>query len=208
MTHTQENTVPEGFMKNALGHLVPLAQVREHDKLRDDVAQTLVLEAIAINERLEAFKKKALADIDDLVTVSSDRYDVKLGGKKGNVSITTFDGQYKIERAYADRISFTEEILAAKELVNVCIRSWSEGANSHLLVLVERAFKANKQGQLKAADLLNLLRIEIDDPSWKAAMQALKDSILVIGTAVYVRVYRRADETDKYLPISLNIAGV
>lgn len=203
-----EITIPAGFVRNALGHLVPEDQVREQDKLRDQVARELATAAIPLHAALKAFKEKALGDIADLVSISAERYGVQMGGKKGNVSVTTYDGQYKIERAYADRITFTEEVLAAKELVDQCIRTWSEGANSHLQVLVDRAFRADKKGQLKTADLLDLLRTEIDDPGWKMAMQALKDSILVVGTAVYIRVYQRVGETDSYTPISLNIAGV
>jgi hypothetical protein len=203
-----DTAIPAGFVRNALGHLVPEGQVREQDKLRDQVARELAAEAIPLHAALKRFKAKALGDIADLVSISGERYGVQMGGKKGNVSVATYDGQYKIERAYADRITFTEEVLAAKELVDQCIRTWSEGANSHLQVLVDRAFRADKKGQLKTADLLDLLRTEINDPGWKMAMQALKDSILVVGTAVYIRVYQRVGETDTYTPICLSIAGV
>ncbi|MFD2645104.1 DUF3164 family protein [Pseudomonas japonica] len=200
--------IPTGFVMNAAGHLVPESQVRDHDKLRDSVARDLGNTAEQLSNSLASFKKKALADIADLIAISSERYGVKLGGKKGNVSIVTYDGEFKIERAFADRIVFTEEILAARELINKCISAWSEGANNHLRVLVDRAFRANKQGQLMVKDVLSLLRVEIDDPVWKTAMDALKDSIQVNGTAVYVRVYKRHGNTDQYLPINLTLAGV
>jgi len=199
---------PEGYVFNAAGHLVPEHQVREHDKLRDQVARDLADQAVAISQALAAFKKKALGDIEDLIAISHERYGVIIGGKKGNASITTYDGRFKIERQMAERITFTEEILAAKELIDLCIRKWSEGANSHLRVLVERAFRANRQGQIKTGDVLSLLRVEIQDPDWIRAMEALKDSIQVNGTAVYIRVYQRVGETDRYDPINLNIAAV
>lgn len=205
---TQAVAIPAGFVMNAAGHLVPEHQVREHDKLRDGIARDLAEEAVRLNAALAAFKAKALGDVADLISISSAKYGVTLGGKKGNVSITTYDGAYKIERAYAERIVFTEEILAAKELIDQCIRAWSEGANNHLRVLVDRAFRANRQGQIKTNDVLSLLRVEIEDPDWKMAMQALKDSVQVNGTAVYIRVYKRHGNTDQYLPINLNLAGV
>ncbi|WP_435608741.1 DUF3164 family protein [Pseudomonas knackmussii] len=200
--------IPAGFVMNAAGHLVPEHQVREHDKLRDQVARDLVTQALQIHDALARFKALALEDIADLIRISGDKYGVTLGGKKGNVSIFTYDGRYKIERAQADRIVFTDEILAAKELIDQCIRAWSKGANDHLRVLVDRAFRANRQGQIKTNDVLSLLRVEIDDPDWKRAMQALRDSIQVNGQAVYIRVFQRDGMTDRYLPISLNIAGV
>lgn len=197
-----------GFVLNAAGHLVPEHQVRDHDKLRDGVARDLAEEAVRLSNALVAFKAKALGDIDDLIAVSSERYGVTLGGKKGNVSITTYDGAFKVERCVADRIAFTEEILAAKVLIDHCIRKWSEGANQHLRILVDRAFSAGRSGQIKTNDVLGLLRLEIDDPDWKTAMVALKDAIQVNGKAVYIRVYQREGDSDRYTPINLNIAVV
>ncbi|MDP3816210.1 DUF3164 family protein [Pseudomonas sp.] len=208
MADTNQTSVPAGYVRNGAGHLVPEHQVREHDKLRDQVARDLAGQALLIHDALCRFKDQALADIDDLIAISSTKYGVTIGGKKGNASITTYDGRFKVERQMAERLTFTEEILAAKELIDRCIRKWSEGADQHLRVLVDRAFRANKQGQIKTGDVLSLLRIEIDDPDWKLAMEALKDSIQVNGTAIYIRVYQRVGDTDRYEPINLNIAAV
>ena len=197
--------IPDGFVKNATGHLVPEHQVREQDKLRDNVARDLAAQAVAISDSMTAFKAKALADIEDLISISLERYGVKLGGKKGNVSITTYDGEFKIERALANRLSFTEEILAAKELIYACIRKWSAGADRHLMALVDRAF-TGRNGEIRTNDVLDLMRLEIDDEDWKTAMEALRDSIQVNGKAVYIRVYRRIGD-DRYEQINLNLAG-
>ncbi|HBW61183.1 MAG TPA: sulfate transporter [Comamonas kerstersii] len=200
--------IPAGYMKNALGHLVPEANVREQDKLRDQVARALVTDARNINALLAAFKKKALGDIDDLVKIAGERYDVTLGGKKGNISVSTYDGQFKVQRSVADVLQFTEEMEAAKALIMACIKRWSEGANPQISALVSRAFAPGRNGQLKTAAVLDLLRIEIDDAEWKKAMQALKDSINATGTAVYVRVYERIGDSDQYKAIPLDLAAV
>lgn len=200
--------IPAGYMRNALGHLVPESQVREQDKLRDAVARDLAAEAEELNRRLAAFKRRALSEIADLVQIAAERYDAQLGGKKGNISITTYDGDYRITRTYAERLAFTEELEAAKELVNACIRRWSEGANDNIRALVDRAFRANAQGQIRTAAILDLLRLEIDDEDWSRAMDALKDSIQSIGTAVYVRVYKRCGDGDQYLAVPLDLAAV
>lgn len=74
--------IPEGFMQNAAGHLVPADQVREQDLLRDALVNELTPKAIALHTALAEFKTAALQDIDDLVAIAGDRYGVKLGGKK------------------------------------------------------------------------------------------------------------------------------
>lgn len=204
---SQEDHIPEGYMQNAAGHLVPRDQVREHDLLRDQTARGLAEQAERLNQELENFKHNALDDIADLVSVAAQRYGVTIGGQKGNVTITTYDGRYRVERATAERLAFTEEIHAAKELIDECIQRWSEGANAHLRTLVDRAFRTDKQGNIKTSAVLELLRLEIDDEGWKQAMNALRDSIQSTGTAVYVRVYRR-DASGRYHAIPLDLASV
>ncbi len=201
-----DTAIPEGYLLNPAGHLVPREQVREQDLLRDQVATELADRALNIHHQLKAFKARALADIADLVSVSAEKYKVAIGGEKGNVTITTFDGKYKVVRAYAERITFTEEIEAAKALINACIIRWSEGANDNIRALVDRAFRTDSKGQIKTAAVLELLRLEITDDEWERAMDAIRDSIQSTGTAVYVRVYQRIDGTDQYRAISLDLA--
>ncbi|WP_338807114.1 DUF3164 family protein [Pseudomonas chlororaphis] len=200
--------IPEGFVRNAIGHLVPVDQVREQDKLRDQVASDLAEAAKELNLALKRFKKKSLGDIDDLISIAGERYGVQIGGKKGNVTIATYDGKYKVVRSHADRLTFTEEMEAAKALVYDCIKTWSKGADNHLLAIVERTFSPNRNGQIKTSDVLDLLRLEIDDDTWKRAMKAVRDSIQVSGSAVYVRVYERVNGTDEYRAIPLDLAVV
>ncbi len=200
--------VPAGYLKNSSGHLVPIEQVREQDKLRDEVARRIAGRARELNQALGEFKQTALGDIEDLVAIAADRYDVQMGGRKGNVSVTTFDGRYKVQRSVADRIAFTEELEAAKALINDCIDRWSEGANANIRVLVDRAFRTDAAGQIKTAAVLELLRLDIDDDGWVRAMDALKDSIQTVGTAVYVRVYERVGNSDQYRAIPLDLAAV
>lgn len=208
MTEAMKTVIPEGYMRNASGHLVPEDQVRDQDKLRDQVARELAREAEELNARLAAFKRKALGDIADLVEIAAERYDVHLGGKKGNVTAATYDGQYRVQRSYAERVTFTEELEAAKALINDCIMRWSEGANPHIRALVDRAFRTDSKGQIKTTAVLELLRLEIDDEGWLRAMEALKDSIQSAGTAVYIRVYKRIGDGDQYQAVPLDLAAV
>ncbi|MGU3349932.1 DUF3164 family protein [Pseudomonas monsensis] len=200
--------IPAGFVRNAVGHLVPVDQVREQDKLRDQVAIGLSQEAKALSMALKNFKKKALGDVADLISIAGERYGVQMGGKKGNVTIASYDGKFKVVRSYADRLAFTEEMEVAKVLVYDCIKAWSKGADNHLMAIVDRVFSPNRNGQIKTSDVLDLLRLEIDDTGWKSAMQAVKDSILVSGSSVYIRVYERINGTDEYRAIPLDLAAV
>jgi hypothetical protein len=200
--------IPAGFMMDSRGRLVPESQVKEQDKLRDQIVTELAKEAQAINEQLGAFKRKALADIKDLIQIAADRYEVELGGKKGNVSLSSFSGEYKVQRVFADRITFTEELEAAKELFGRCLDRWTADASVNIRALVDRAFRVGRNGQIKTAELLGLLQLEIDDAEWQTACDALRDSIKIEGSTVYVRVYKRIPDTDQYRQITLDLASV
>lgn len=204
---TAINPIP-GYRRNALGHLVPEGEVPEHEKLRDEVTRELAAEAEELSRRLTAFKKKALGDIAGLVQLAAERHEVKLGGEKGNITITSYDGSYKILRTYAEVVQFTESVEAAKALIEECMSNWSEGANSHLRVLVQAAFRSNRNGDLKTGRVIELLSYPIDDPDWQRGMQALREAIQVTGRAVYVRVYKREPNSKQYRPIPLDIAAV
>lgn len=200
--------IPAGFMQNAAGHLVPENQVREQDKLRDSVVTDLAAIAVQLSEALRAFKKRALNDIADTIQIAADKWEVDLGGKKGNISLASYNGQYKVQRVFAERITFSEELEAAKELFGRCLDRWTEKADNNVRALIDRAFRPNKNGQIKTVELLGLLRLEIDDEQWQAACEALRASINVSGSTVYVRVYQRIADSDQYRLIPLDLASV
>ncbi|MCY1404458.1 hypothetical protein D3C76_630330 [compost metagenome] len=207
MAETQEIQIPAGWVRNAVGNLVHESEIREQDKLRDRVVTDIATKAIALHEALTALKKQALDDIADLITIAGEKYDMKLGGPKGNISILSFDGRYKVQRIFSDRISYTEEMEVAKAKVFECIRSWGEESNKHLLTLATNAFRLNRQGEISISRVTEMMRAEIDDPEWKKAMEAVKDSLIVSGSAVYIRVQERRGD-GQYETINLDIAGV
>lgn len=196
------------YMRNAMGHLVPREQIREQDLLRDQVARSLAEEAMDLSNRLKAFKLRALGDVADLVRIAGERYQVTLGGEKGNITISAFDGSVKVIRSVAQNIVFTEEIEAGKQLINRCIDRWTEGANVNVRALVDRAFRTDAKGQIKTTAVLELFRLEIDDPEWVTAMAAIRDSIQANGTSTYVRVYKRVGDSEQYTSVPLDLANV
>ncbi|MFI8383325.1 DUF3164 family protein [Pseudomonas sp. NPDC079086] len=207
MQQAQQIVIPEGWVRNAIGNLVHETEIREQDKLRDGVVTEIAKKAVELNAALKSLKEKALADIADLISIAGEKYDMKLGGPKGNVTLTSFDGGYRVQRVCADRITYTEEMEVAKAKVFECIRSWSDVSHKHLVTIASNAFRLNRQGEISVARVAELMRIEIDDPEWRKAMEAVKDSLSVAGKAVYIRIQERQAD-DSYETIILDIAGV
>lgn len=200
--------VPDGYMQDAQGRLVPISLVSEIDRLRDKLVIELIQGAKATSQNLLRFKTQVFGDVNAFATLSAEKYEAKLGGKKGNITLYSFDGRYKIQLATADNIVFDERLQAAKALIDDCIEEWSQGSRPEIKVLVQQAFQTDKEGNLNTGRILGLRRLEIQDERWQNAMKAIGESVQVVGSKQYVRFYERVGEGDQYLPISLDIAAV
>lgn len=204
---TQEAQTPTGFRKNALGHLVPESQIKAIELVRDDVVQTIVQQAQALRETMLAFKQQAQQQITDFVDISASEYGVKYGGIKGNVSLISFDGKYKILRAIGENRVFDERIQTAKILIDECIHSWSGGADDRLMAMVDHAFRVDQQGRINVNQVLSLRQLAIDDEKWLIAMDAIADAIQITGTSEYLRLYERKNN-GKYQQLPLDISSL
>lgn len=200
--------VPEGYKEDAKGNLVPIAKIKDIDLARDDLVHEIVQEATELHVLLADFKNHVFGNIAAFVQMSGEQYGAKLGGHKGNVTLTSYDGRYKIQRAYAETLVFDERLQAAKALIDECINRWTDGVNDNIRVLVNGAFEVDKEGNINTTKVLSLRQYKIDDVEWKKAMDAISESLRVAGTKAYVRIYKRVGDSDEYVPISLDLASV
>lgn len=200
--------IPAGYWKDAAGNLIPESKVKDIDKLRNQVVTDLCLLAEQAQAGLRKFKLDAMLEVAALVSTSMEQYGVKAGGEKGNVTLMSYDGQYKLVRSMQDKLQFGEQLLAAKALIDECVHEWSKGANDNIRVLVNHAFQADKEGKINVGRVLNLRRVNIEHPKWQQAMQAIADSMQTASTKPYIRFYKRLGDTQEYQPIPLDIAAI
>lgn len=203
----EDKTVPEGYKQNAAGHLVPVEAISELDKTRDELVMELVAKAKGVNSTLTKAKTEMMADIGAFVELSAEKYGAKVGGNKGNVTLLSFDGRFKVVRSVQDTMVFDERINTAKAKVDECIHNWSQGSRVEIKALIEHAFQVDKQGNISTARVFGLLRLDINDVNWLEAMKALRDSIQVVASKSYVRVYERETSDTDYKPIPMDISG-
>jgi hypothetical protein len=209
MSAAQEtNTVPAGYRKDAKGHLIPESMIKPIDIERDVLVQGLIANAQVLSKQLTEFKSRVFNDVGAFVQLSAEQYDTKVGGRKGNVTLFSFDGRYKVQVATADNIKFDERLQAAEALINECIDDWSQGSREEIKVLVQGAFQTDKEGNLNTGRILALRRLEIADERWQRAMKAIGESVQVVGSKQYVRFYERVGDTEQYVPVSLDIAAL
>lgn len=197
--------IPEGYMEDADGALVPLAKIKPQHLLEDEMVRQLAQGAMSLNEALAAFKQAALERAGSFMDLLAQEYDTRRGGKEGNVTFRTFNGRLEMQVSVAKSLSFGPELQQAKHLIDGCIERWSEGANDNTRVLVNHAFQVNKAGRIDTQRVLGLRRLQIDDADWRRAMDAIADALRVHSTKTYLRFYAvdPGSGTKRAIPLDL-----
>ncbi|WP_017979859.1 DUF3164 family protein [Sphingomonas melonis] len=195
------------YLRDAKGNLVPVASVKPVDLLMDETVRKILDSARGVSAVVAAFKGEAFEDVNALQALISQNYGATLGGKKGNITLVSFDGCQKVQVQVADLLEFGPELQAAKALIDECLTEWAVGSAVELRALVNRVFQVDKEGQINRAELFMLLRVEIEDERWVRAMEAIRDSIRVIGSRTYVRFYDRPAPDAAWHAITIDLAA-
>lgn len=219
-THTP-HPIPDGkitldgntYMRDAKGALVPIKAVRPEDELQDETVRTILGFALALSDQIARFKEHTFNDIGNFDAILEQEYGLEPGrGRgarwKGNRTLMTYDGLYKIEVQVQDRIDFGPELQIAKELIDDCLNEWAAEANDNLRAIVTRAFNTDKPGQVNRSEVFMLLRLNIEDARWKQAMEAIRNAMRVVGSKTYFRAYHRDTPDGAWQAVPLDVAKV
>jgi hypothetical protein len=205
MDNSTTNNSMSGYMQDSQGRFIPVELISDIDKLRDQTVRRIAEESLKMKKVLEQFKKQIREDIYAFAELSANQYGKNWGGKKGNITINTYDGKYRLVVSVEHGIVFNELIQLARQIIVSCLERWSTNARPEIKVLVNDAFRVDSAGKINVARILGLRRLEIDDPDWKKAMAAISDSMQVSGSKEYLRFYER-NEQGKYVQIPLDLS--
>lgn len=194
------------YMTDAKGALVPIELIKASDKLIDDQVRKIMGHASNLSAQIARFKQHTLDDVADLMALLLQDYQTKIGGEKGNVSLTSYDGTLQVRLQVQERLTFGPELQAAKANVDAYLTELTEDSGPELRGIVAHAFRTDQAGLVNRAELFRLLRYEIADARWQAAMKAIKDSIRVEGTKEHVRFYQRPTARAKWEAVTIDVA--
>ncbi len=195
------------FMQDAGGRLVPLALVKPQRLLEDQTVRKILGYAEKLSAEIRRFRGHTSDDVTTFIETLAEEYGASRGGAKGNVTLTSFDGLLKVTVQVQDLLTFGPELKIAKSLVDECITAWAEGANDKVRVLVDYAFQVDKEGRINRSALFQLRSLDIEDDTWRTAMDALTDAIRVIGSKEYVRFYSRKKPGAPWQAVTIDLAA-
>lgn len=200
--------IPDGYLKDGQGRLIPRDSVKPEHLLEDELVRTLANDAQKVSLVLLGFREGARARIQAYLDLIAQQYGAKKGGTRGNITLTSYDGEFRVQLAVGDTLSFGPELQVAKSLIDECLRSWTEGARAELRTLIDDVFQVGKAGRLDVDRVLSLRKLDIEDERWQRAMEAISNALRVQSSKEYLRFYRRPNAETDYAQIPLDVARV
>lgn len=197
----------DGFIFDEHGNMIRVDKIKDHDMLRDQLVRDMARDSAVLSDEIQAVKNKFATRFENHIDRMAELYQVKLGGKKGNVSLSTIDKKLKIERSKQDRLTTNSHMVVATQLVDQCLQGWSKGSNRNLQAFVRKYFRTDAKGNYNIADLQRVrkLKLETPDELWTKAMDALDNALEHDFTATYFRAFYREDD-GRYVQIPLDIS--
>jgi hypothetical protein len=197
----------EKFMRDGKGNLMGLGQIKAQRLLEDEMVRKVMGYALDLSAQIARFKGHTFEDVNAFQSLLEQQYGAKAGGAKGNVTFSSFDDTMRVEVKIADQIAFGPELQAAKRLVDECLVEWGADSHAALRSIVTNVFSVEKEGQINRGELFSLLAMEVDDERWQRAMEAIRDSIRVIGTKAYLRFRMRPNANANWSTVTIDLAA-
>ncbi len=172
---------------------------------RDAVVNRVMKRAISLHDKLTRDKERMAADIEKYLDQTAERYGESW---KGNAELVSFDGRFKVEVRYRERIEFSEKLQIAKQKIDDCLKRWSQDSDINLQAVIKEAFQVDKKGQIAKHRILGLRRYNIKDEQWKQAMELIDEAIKVTSTRQYIAFYQRENASDSFKLVTLNFSAI
>jgi hypothetical protein len=195
------------YLPDAKGNLVPIEAIKPVDLLMDETVRKILDSARSMSALIASFKGETFESVSELQALIAQNYGASIGGKKGNITLVSFDGCQKVQVQVSDLLEFGPELQPAKALIDECLTEWAVGGAVELRALVNRVFQVDKEGQINRAELFMLLRVEIADERWVSAMTAIRESMRIIGSRLYVRFYDRPSPDAPWHAVTIDLAA-
>ncbi len=184
--------------------------IRPDEKLKDELVEKLIEQAVALSKTLKEFKENAFDETNQYFDLLLQKYavDAKKNSQKGNITLENFSGTKKVQISTADKINFDEKLQVAKIKIDECLHELTEGSSPEIKTLITKAFEVDKKGEVNAKKILALKSYDITHAKWLEAMAIIDESIEIIGSKSYIRFYSRESVDKSYKLINLDMAAV
>lgn len=194
------------YMSDARGNLTPVELIKAQHLLEDETVRKVMGFALALSAQVARFKEHTYQDLGAFDAILEQEYGLTKGGRKGNRTYQTYDGLMKVEVRVADLLDFGPELQIAKQLLDECLNEWSAESRSEVRAVITDTFNTDKEGTVNRSQIFRLLRMDINDPRWNRAMDALREAIRIVGSKTYYRIQMRENFDAPLATVTIDLA--
>lgn len=185
------------------GQEVPASYVTPYNKARDKAVRHVLAGALKLRAQMEAFMADAIKTMGGLADVKESL------GKRGNFSARSFDALIQVSISQRWHIRFDERVAKARELMldyaNRELKRAGDGAYL-LSQMIEAAFKVDRLGFLPRTEVAKLLSYKVNDDSWNAGADILRQAQTTERSKRYLTIEERRTLQDDFHAIRLDLA--
>ena len=196
------------YMGDGKGGFQPIETIKPQHLIEDETVRKILGYGIALSDQMARFKEYTFSDIGSHEAILEQEFNIRVGGAKGNKTLQTVDGLFKVQVQISDYIAFGPELQIAKALFDECLNEWAADARAELRGLVTNAFQTDKTGNINRSRIFMLLRQDSEDPRWQEGQRAIREAMRVVGSKAYVRCYRRTSHDAGWEHVVLDMAAV
>lgn len=194
------------YMRDHRGALLRIEAIKDKDLLRDQLVRDLHAKVEDLSKSIADFVAYGFDTVQAFNDLLAERFGAKLGGPKGNLTLTTIDGLQRVLVQVQDRVIYGPELQQAKALIDEYLTEKVADSDPVLQGIVMDAFSVDRAGQINRGSLLRLRKYKVEDPRWQRAMDAIVEAEQPDGTKSYIRFHKRADPQAKWENVSLDAA--
>lgn len=196
---------PVGFVYNEKGNLIAQCNIPAAALRKDSFVVGLVKQVKDHQDKLAMLKKHISSAFEAFRVEMYLQYKAPLHtrGTGDNVTMFSFDGQYKITYKTAQLKTLGPEHDAARQLAREYYENQKDNTPHDMLLIVSDFFL----GDASIGNTIKFIGSAFQDDGLIKAQKAAKDSLLIIGSKSYFNFYER-DEEGRYQIIHLNFASL
>ena len=185
------------------GQEVPASYVKAYDKAKDKAVRHVLAGARKLRAQMEAFMADAIATMTGLADVKDDL------GERGNFSARSFDALVQVSIRQQWHIRLDERVAKARELMlDYANRELARAGDGAYLLsqMIEAAFKVDRLGFLPRTEVAKLLSYKVNDASWNAGADILRQAQTTERGKRYLSIEQRGSLQADFRPIRLDIS--
>lgn len=189
---------------NPDGYEVPIRYIDKDDQNRDKLVTEVFSDVDKLVSDLTSFKAKLVKMVDAYLDSLAGKHNEKW---KGNAVIMDFAEKYRIDVSISDKISFDNKLQIAKSKIDSYIKSLVKNAGKEIVILISKAFKVDKKGNVDVKQILSLRSYKIEHPEWQEAMDLISEAIRIDSTKRYFN-FKEKQEDGSWKSITLNFSAL